>query len=116
MSLDLAAIRDSNGQETTDLDVPELGGTIRIRMMSGTDQFRLEERRAKHKDDWDSHTRLVFIACIIDDDGKPIFDGRSVGVLMDKPGHIVNRVAEQIMDFCAHDIDDAEKKSEPMTT
>ena len=116
-SLDLEAIRNSEGRKITELDVPELNGTLRIRMMSGTDMFRLTEYSVKHPQDFDGQARLLFRFCAVDSDNKTLFDGKTVGLLMDLPSAIVLRLSEEIQKFCglAESSEDAEKKSEPMT-
>ena len=115
MTLDLATLRNSDGQKTTELDVPELGDTLRIRMMSGTDMFKLGERQTKHPNDTDSHARLIFVACIVDGDDKPMFNGTTVTYLMDKPASIITRLISEITEFCGltEHSEDAVKNSEP---
>ena len=100
MSLDLQALRDADGRKIKELDVPELGGTLRIRMMSGTDFFKLREHTSKHPDDLAGKARILFIACIIDDDGKPMFDGRTVNLLLDQSSEMVLRLSMDILEFC----------------
>ena len=106
MSLDLQAVRDADGRKVKEIDVPELGGSIRIRMMSGTDMFRMTEHAQKHPHDFDGQSRRLFISCVVDDEGEPLFDSRSVGALMDQPSGVVLRLSEQIQDFCGLGQDD----------
>ena len=112
MSLDLEAIRDSNGQKTTELDVPELDGKLRVRMMSGTDLFRVTEHARRKPDDVDGQVRLLFIACVIDEQGKPLFTSQTVKALMDKPSAMVMRLSEQIQGFCGMLDEDGEDDPE----
>ena len=114
MSLDLEALRNSDGQKMTELDVPELGGKLRIRMISGLDMFRLGERQTKHPNDIESHARIIFAACVVDDNDEPIFNSQTVGVLLNKPGAIVARLIKEMSDFCglSEDDEDTAKNSE----
>ena len=120
MTLDLAAIRDSNGQMTKELDVPEIkeGETLRIRMMSGTDMFRLTEHATKRPEDMGGLTRMLFVACAIDDDGNKLFTPQTVSTLIDKPGlgPMILRLSEEIQQFCGLSKDDEEaaENSEPI--
>ena len=115
MSLDLQGIRDADGRKVKEIDVPELGGSLRIRMMSGTDMFRMTEHAQKHPHDFDGQSRKLFISCVVDDEGKPLFDGRTVGALMDQPSSVVLKLSEQIQEFCGVGQDEKEtvKNSEP---
>ena len=115
MSLDLQAIRDADGRKVKEIDVPELGGELRVRMISGTDTFRLDEQTKKHPDDAAGQVRLLFISTIIDEEGKPLFDGRTVQVLMEREWPCVMRLAEEIQEFCGLNQDEKEtvKNSEP---
>lgn len=109
MSLDLQAIRDSNGRKITELNVPELDGKLRIRMMSGSDMFRMTEYATKKPGDFEGQSRLLFIACAVDDDGKPLFNGQTVSSMMDLPSAVVLRLSEEIQKFCGLTGDDAAK-------
>ncbi len=118
MSLDLEAIRNSEGRKTTDLDVPEFGGPLRIKVLDGNELFRITEYSIKHPGDLLKPARMMLTACIVDDDDKPIFDTRTIDVLLSKPGELVMRITKEIQQICglSDEDDEAEKKSEPMTT
>lgn len=73
-------------RETADIDLPELGGVVRITSFSAKDTIRaqeLSELRAKGEDVTDRMTRLILSAAIVGPDGKKMFDEESVGELLE---------------------------------
>src|SRR5215472_6825818 len=85
---------------TVEVDVPEWGGTVLVRGMTGRerDEFEtsmLERGRGGRMVPNPVNTRAKVIArCIVDDDGKRLFTAADVQALGDKSGAAIDRVFE----------------------
>lgn len=96
--LDRAAIMAANDLRTEDVEVPEWGGTVRVRSLTGSerDQFENEviERKGKKTDVnmRDIRAKLVVLACV-DGEGRRVFSDDDVRWLTKKSAAALDRVA-----------------------
>lgn len=85
---------------TKDVEVPEWGGTVRVRSLTARDRDAIETALidARQKDDGQPvNIRARYAAaCIVDENGSPLFSVDDVEVLGGKSGGAVDRVYEAI--------------------
>jgi hypothetical protein len=90
------AILDAQDIKYEYVDVPEWGGTVRVRGMTGTerDQYDVESAMAARAGGSAlSDFRVRRIArCIVDEDGNRIFTDKDIRTLGSKSGAVIDRV------------------------
>lgn len=83
------------------VDVPEWGGTIRMRSMTGTerDGFDAESYRASQAgaDPLANFRSRRIAACIVDDDGVRLFTDDDIAALGAKNGGIIDRLDDIVV-------------------
>lgn len=87
--LTAAQILAASDIKTKPVDVPEWGGTVYVKTISGTERDRFENLLNKDRDGF----RVKFVvtaAC--DESGKPLFTQEQVTALSEKSGVAINRV------------------------
>lgn len=115
---DILAVSDL---KTQDVEVPEWGGTVRVRMMSGTDRDAFEssmvtiDAEGKRKPDLkDMKAKLVALT-LVDEAGNLMFGAAEVGHLAAKSAAALERVftvAARLNGIGAAAEDEAVKNSE----
>jgi len=101
--LDRAAILAANDLPTRDVDVPEWGGTVRIRAMNARDRGDYEtvafEQSKMGRSIPENFRAHYAAACIVGDDGEPLFTGADVVALGLKSADALQRVFDAIMEM-----------------
>lgn len=88
-------ILNADDIKTKDVDVPEWGGTVRIRTMTGADRMRFQRLSAKQKGKSpDNLFEALLIATVIDDNGDPLFTPADIVKLSEKSNVAIQRVFE----------------------
>lgn len=114
------AILTADDKSTADVDVPEWGGTVRVRALSGDERDGYEASNTIEKGDTlernpiGTRARLVVRACI-DADGKRLFADNQAGVLGQKSAAVLDRLWDKIAELSgmtASAVDDAGKDSD----
>lgn len=99
MQLSRDDILKADDLETQELEVPEWGGTVLVRALSGKErdayeaslvQFRGNERLPQLAN---MRAKLV-VRCIVDDQGQRLFTDQDANALGQKSAHALNRVFE----------------------
>lgn len=80
-----------------DVEVPEWGGTVRIRVMTGAERNRFEQsvitRRGKHTDlNLDAIREKLIALCVVDENGERIFDESDIPALGEKNAAALTRI------------------------
>lgn len=80
-----------------DLEVPEWGGTVRVRGLTGTERDRFEFQIAQaRKTPAEAVVRAELVArCLIDEKGKRVFTDKEIGRLGAKSGVVLDRVFDK---------------------
>lgn len=92
--LDKAAILAANDIRTEDVAVPEWGGTVRVKVLSGTERNAWGASLLGEDGKYDAKrysVRLV-AAAVVGEDGAPIFTDEDVPALAAKSGAALARV------------------------
>ena len=84
-------IENAKDWEPEAIEVPEWGGWVLIRPMSGFDRDRIEVLASEKKDMTNLRAEMV-VASICDSKGKKVFTRREVGALGNKSGVALDRV------------------------
>lgn len=100
-----------------DVAVPEWGGTVRVRCLTGAereeyDSFRL---RAREKGDWRGVMARLLVLSLVDEQGQRLFAEADVPLLASKSGKVLDRltdVALRLSGLTDQAVKDLEKNSE----
>lgn len=86
---------------TEDVDVPEWGGIVRVRGLTGTERDRFEFKMAAARNDPSKvQVRAEVVGrCIIDGDGKRLFTDRQIDALGDKSGAALDRIFDVVREL-----------------
>ncbi len=92
MTLGKAEILAADDIKTEVVDVPEWGGSVRVRLLS-VGEFSRFEALTKGKDSAAILATLVGLS-VIDDEGKPLFDDADIDKLATKSAAALLRIAD----------------------
>ena len=96
-----------------EVSVPEWGGAVRVRMMTGAERDALGAALlgADKKVDMSQYRIRLLAACLVDEAGQPLFGPDEVGLLGAKSGVALDRVyrvAERLNDVGAGAVEAAQ--------
>ena len=96
-----------------EISVPEWGGAVRVRMMTGAERDALGATLlgADKKVDMSQYRIRLLAACLVDEAGQPLFGPDEVGLLGAKSGVALDRVyrvAERLNDVGAGAVEAAQ--------
>jgi len=109
--LSAAQILAANDIKTRSVEVPEWGGTVYVRTITGVERDRFEEMLNKGREQF--RVKFVVTACC-DEAGKPLFTADQVAALGEKSGVALNRVfdaAWEVNYFSQEKVDELGKGS-----
>lgn len=92
MSLDRSKILAVSDLSTETVDVPEWGGSVNVRMMTGSERDRFESEHIQEPSK-DFRARLV-AAVVVDDEGTRLFDPEDIPALGRKSCAALDRITE----------------------
>lgn len=113
------AILAASDAATEDVEVPEWGGTVRVRGLSGIERDEFESsmlvKRGKHRDVslLNARAKLVSLS-VVDDAGARVFSDRDVAELGNKSAAALTRVyevASRLSGLSDEDVDELEGNS-----
>lgn len=98
-TLDRAAILAAQDIQTEVVNVPEWGGDVRVRGMTGVqrDAFDRATVDADGKADLTNFAARLAATCVVDDQGNPLFTLDDIDLLADKSGAALQRVSAVAM-------------------
>ena len=83
-----------------EIDVPEWGGTLRLRSLSGVQRTIITARAQKNKITADGLYEQMVIMAAVDEDGKPIFEERQhLEMLKMRNSSVTKRIGEKVMEI-----------------
>jgi hypothetical protein len=108
------AILTAQDLKTTEVDVPEWGGSVAVRMMTGTERDAFGESLRKPDGTFDgtNYRAKLLAKCVVDEAGKPLFSDADIEVLNAKSSAAIDRVfkvADTLNTMGAEAIEAAEK-------
>lgn len=94
MLLTRDAILGAQDLQTQDVEVPEWGGSVRVRMLSGAerDAYGRMLIGADGKPSMDGYRAKLLALCIVGEDGQPLFTPDDVNALERKSAGALERV------------------------
>lgn len=83
---------------TEDVEVPEWGGTVRVRGLTGTERDRFEVQvSAARKDGKEVDIRATYAGrCMVDEGGKRLFTDKELAALGRKSGAALDRIFDVV--------------------
>jgi hypothetical protein len=93
-SLSKSAIIESADRPAEPVDVPEWGGTVYVRVMSGTEKSDFENSIVVGEDKVDTrnmHAKLL-VRCLADEKGERLFADDDTGALGNKSSLVLSRL------------------------
>ncbi|GAA2609623.1 hypothetical protein SMC26_39450 [Actinomadura fulvescens] len=113
----LSAIAEKAPVATTEIDCPELGGSLRVREMTGTVRNRLEAAYAAIQEGKDGAVMdkvLVSLvsACVVDEADRPFITGDMAGKLVKNYPRVAFRIRDAVVKMSATSEEDAEELAE----
>lgn len=113
----IVAAVDSGGPATTEVNVPELGGTVTVRELTGglRNDFEVAIAQAATKSGAQAMQKVtldMLAVCVLDDDGNKLLDSNLIRQLWNKKPKAVFRLREAIIGVSAMSDEDAESMAE----
>lgn len=87
MHLDATKLAQFDGRRYASVDLPGLGGKLRLASLSARRAFefrKLMEQQNKGENVEFEITRLLLIGSVVDDEGRPVFDEKSAEAFLDR--------------------------------
>lgn len=120
MILNRQSILDVNDLTHEEIDIPEWGGTVRIRMLTGAERDEFEasffdSKTGKTKSDLKNVRAKLISLCVVDENNTRIFLDSDVEKLGKKSGKVLSRIfaaAQALNGMRAEDIEATTKNSE----
>ncbi len=82
-----------SAKPTLDVDIPELGGSVRIRTLSGTERERWEhETVVERKDNRSTMRARMVVLAVVGENGQPLWNELDVARLGDSNSKVLDRL------------------------
>jgi len=94
--------------ETVEVAVPEWGGVVRVRGLTGAERDALEAEAAELRRPLDNFRARYVARCIVDENGERIFSDEDIEALGRKSAAALNRVFEAAVRLSALTEEDVE--------
>jgi len=112
MALSKAAIFAAVDNDTHEVPVPEWGGSILLRSMTGTQRnnyefWAMQQSKAKAPDYRGIRERLI-IYCAVDESGESLFTESDLEELAAKNSEVIDRLHDKCREICGMDDDAVE--------
>lgn len=114
MVLDKAAILAVDDKKMVDFEVPEWGGSVKLRVMTGTERDRFESEFVGGNKSVDMVRAKLVAKCLCDADGKRLFTEQEIPSLGEKSAAVLDRLFTECMRlnrFTKGDVDELAKNS-----
>jgi hypothetical protein len=114
MALSKSAILAAEDKKMIDHEVPEWGGSVKLRVMTGTERDRFESEFVNGNKSVDMVRAKLVAKCLCDEEGKRIFSEAEIPTLGEKSAAVLDRLFSECMKlnrFSKEDVDDLAKNS-----
>lgn len=104
MALDRAAILGASDIETREVDVPEWGGTVLVRALTGAQRdaweasLQLQRGNEMVRDLTNARAKLV-VRALVDEKGQRLFKDQDAGALGAKSGKVLDRIYDIVAEM-----------------
>ena len=107
--LSKAAILAASDKKMVDIDVPEWGGTVKCRVMSGTERDRFEAEFVGGNKSVDMVRAKLVAKCLCDEEGVRLFTEQELPALGEKSAAVLDRLFQSCMKLNRFSKDDVEE-------
>lgn len=114
MILGKAAILAADDKKMVDYDVPEWGGAVKLRVMTGTERDRFEAEFVNNNKSVDMVRAKLVAKCLCDESGARLFTEGEIPQLGEKSAAVLDRLFSECMKlnrFSKGDVDELAKNS-----
>jgi len=114
MALSKAAILAADDKKMVDFDVPEWGGAVKLRVMTGTERDRFEGEFVGGNKNVDMVRAKLVAKCLCDEEGNRLFTEQEIPSLGEKSAAVLDRLFSECMKlnrFSKSDVEDLAKNS-----
>jgi hypothetical protein len=114
MILSKAAIIAADDKKMVDHDVPEWGGSVKLRVMTGTERDRFEAEFVNGNKSVDMVRAKLVAKCLCDEKGERLFTETEIPQLGEKSAAVLDRLFSECMKlnrFSKEDVDELAKNS-----
>lgn len=101
-------LRAGKTLKTKIVDIPEWGGSVIVREMTGVERDKFDEWVMSSKDRKGFRTRMI-VYTAVDEDGKLLFSDLDIPDLQKKSGDILMRISDAALDVCGMSEDSHEE-------
>ena len=81
-----------------EMEVPEWGGTIRVRSLSGDERTKITQM-AQQRKDGDGMFEQVIIFAVVDENGKHVFRADHLKALKEKSASVSQRIGQKVLEL-----------------
>lgn len=107
--LSKAAILAADDKKTFTVDVPEWGGSVVIRVMSGTERDRFESEFVGGNKNVEMVRAKLVAKCLCDEEGNRLFNEQEIPALGEKSAAVLDRLFTACMKHNRFTKDDVEE-------
>lgn len=107
--LSKSAILAADDKKIITMDVPEWGGSVGIRVMSGTERDRFESEFVGGNKSVDMVRAKLVAKCLCDDDGERLFTEQEIPALGEKSAAVLDKLFTACMKHNRFTKDDVEE-------
>lgn len=107
--LSKAAILAASDKKMIDIDVPEWGGTVKIRVMTGTERDRFESEFVAGNKSVDMVRSKMVAKCLCDEEGNRLFTEQDIPALGEKSAAVLDKLFTVCMKHNRFTKDDVEE-------
>lgn len=114
MALSKAAILAADDKKMVDHEVSEWGGSVKLRVMTGTERDRFESEFVNGNKSVDMVRAKLVAKCLCDENGARLFTETEIPQLGEKSAAVLDRLFAECMKlnrFSKEDVDDLAKNS-----
>lgn len=108
-ALSKAAILAADDKKMVDMEVPEWNGSVKIRVMSGTERDRFEAEFVGGNKSVDMVRAKLVAKCLCDEDGTRLFTEQEIPQLGEKSAAVLDKLFTACMKLNRFTKDDVEE-------
>ncbi len=97
MALSKAAILAADDKKSIEIDVPEWGGSVRLRVMTGSERDKFEADFVDGKKSVEMVRAKLVAKCLVDEHGERLFAETEIPSLSDKSASVLDRLFTECM-------------------
>ena len=109
MALSKSAILAAEDKKMIDHEVPEWGGSVKLRVMTGTERDRFESEFVGGNKSVEMVRAKLVAKCLCDDDGKRLFTEQEIPQLGEKSAAVLDKLFTACMKLNRFTKDDVEE-------